>query len=197
MEFVLGLGEIIRQVVRIGVGLIVLILAVIAILDWMVRKYRVNAFHPLATFLRRTVAPILKPVERSVVRAGGLPTAAPLWTLAFAIIAGIVIITLTDMVIQQIASIWFGLRGGPRGIYLVLVRWTFSILQIAIIIRVLSSWVPISPYSRFMRLVYSLTEPILGPLRQFVPRLGFFDITPIIAFFLLRLLESVFMNFRI
>ena len=75
-----------------------------------------------------------------------------------------------------------------------LVRWTFAILQIALLVRVLSSWFRISPYSPWVRWAYAITEPILRPLRQVIPTIGMVDITPIAAYFLLYLLESFVMR---
>ena len=44
--------------------------------------------------------------------------------------------------------------------------------------------------SRWLRWTYTLTEPILRPLRQFIPPIGgAIDITPILAYFLLKLLQ--------
>jgi YggT family protein len=57
-------------------------------------------------------------------------------------------------------------------------------------VRVVSSWLPISPYSGWISWSFKLTEPILAPLRRIVPTLGAFDITPIIAYFLLGLIQS-------
>jgi YggT family protein len=36
-----------------------------------------------------------------------------------------------------------------------------------------------------------LSEPILAPLRRVVPNLGGLDITPILAYFLLSITESI------
>lgn len=197
MDVVITIAELVRQLVRGVVAVVVIMLAIVAILDWLVRARHIkNAFHPVSRFLRRTVGPILRPVERRVVGAGGLPSAAPLWALAFSIIVGIVLITLVDFVLGQIIGGLFAARGGPRGLYVILVKWTIGIAQIAIIIRVLMSWFPISPYSKWVRWVFPVTEPILVPLRQFVPRIGMFDITPIVAFFLLRFLEWILLSFR-
>ena len=44
--------------------------------------------------------------------------------------------------------------------------------------------------SRWVRWSFVLTEPILRPLRKIIPPLGMIDITPIVAYFLLRLLQS-------
>ncbi len=67
----------------------------------------------------------------------------------------------------------------------------FNVLIFAILIDALISWFPIAPDSPIVRLLDDVTEPILAPLRRVVPRLGMFDITPIVAMFLLEILQSV------
>src|SRR3712207_7074387 len=42
-------------------------------------------------------------------------------------------------------------RSGAGGVLVVLVSWAFALLQIALIVRVISSWVRISPYSPWVR----------------------------------------------
>ena len=56
---------------------------------------------------------------------------------------------------------------------------------LALIVRVLASWLPISPYSIWIRWSYPLTNWILNPLRRIIPPLGMMDITPIVAYLLL------------
>jgi YggT family protein len=75
-----------------------------------------------------------------------------------------------------------------------LVKLTFDVLRLAIIIVVLVSWLPISPFSGWVRWAFALTEPLLRPLRDIVPRVGMFDITPIVAYFLLGILEWAFLR---
>jgi YggT family protein len=67
----------------------------------------------------------------------------------------------------------------------------FNVLIIAILLDALISWFPISPSSPIVRLLDDITEPILAPLRQVVPRLGMFDITPIVAMFILEILQNI------
>jgi YggT family protein len=45
-----------------------------------------------------------------------------------------------------------------------------------------------------VRWAFALTEPILRPLRQIVPTLGMIDITPIVAYFVLYLLENLLLG---
>jgi YggT family protein len=196
MEFLIGGLAIVSQVVRIIVATIVIVFAIVCLLDWLVRTRRLNAFHPISRFVRQRIDPLLAPIERQVVRAGGLPTSAPLWGLAFAIIGGIILITLVDFILNRVAQLWMVTQAGPRGIFVLLVDWTFTILKVALIIRVVVSWLPISPYSKWVRWAFTLSEPILRPLRGVVPTIGPLDITPIVAYFLLTFLQWILLSFR-
>jgi len=180
--------------VRSVVAVAVVILAIAFLLDWLVRTRRINPFHPMARVIRRFVDPIVTPIERRIVRAGGSPTSAPIWALVGAVFLGIVIISGLDFVLQGLVSMIFAASAGPAGIFVMLVRLTFDVLRLAIIIVVLVSWLPISPFSAWVRWAFALTEPLLAPLRQIVPRLGMFDITPFVAYFALGILEWAFLR---
>jgi YggT family protein len=178
-------------VLRTAFFAIAVALAVVALVDWLVRTRRVGPFSPVARFFRQTVDPLMAPVERRVVRAGGLPTAAPWWSLAAVVVAGIIVLSVLSFLRGQLVFLALALAEGGRGVFILLVAWTFGILQIALLVRVVSSWVRVSPYSPWVRWAYVLTEPLLRPLRQFIPPIGgMIDITPIIAYFILRLIES-------
>ena len=60
-----------------------------------------------------------------------------------------------------------------------------SLLQWAIIIRVLISWMPmvgvnVDPYNPIIKFINDITDPILEPLRRFTT-VGMIDLSPIIA----------------
>ncbi|MEO8946620.1 MAG: YggT family protein [Gemmatimonadaceae bacterium] len=180
--------------VRYIVIAVVIVLAVGLVLDWLVRTRRINPFHPIARAIRRSMDPLVSPIERRILRAGGTQTSAPIWALVGAVFIGIVIISGLDFVLQGLLEMIFAISSGPMGLFVVLVRLTFDILRFAIIIVVLVSWLPISPFSHWVRWAFAITEPILRPLREIVPRLGMFDITPIVAYFLLGILEWAFLR---
>jgi len=190
----LTLLPLISQAVRVLVFTLVGIIAFVTLGDWLVRTRRINPFHPLARGFRQSVDPLLAPIERRVVRAGGLPSSAPLWALVAAVIVGILLVTVVDFVLGAVANAWFAAASGPGGLFVLLVRMTFGLLELALIVRVVVSWLPISPYSPWVRWSFSLTEPILRPLRAIVPSVGMFDITPIVAYFLLEILQWAFLR---
>jgi len=176
----------VRFVVLVTAG----IFAVFCLIDWLVRTRRLNLFRPLARFSRSRIDPVLEPIEQRVVRAGGNPASAPLWALAAVVVGGILLISLLDFLRAEIMGFAFAVQGGPRGIFKLLVAWTFDFLRIAILVRVVSSWLPVSPSSPWIRWSYVVSEPILKPLRQVIPSIGPIDITPIVAYILIGVLQS-------
>ncbi len=68
-----------------------------------------------------------------------------------------------------------------------------SVYYIVLIARVILSWFPLqpgTPMASIASIVYQLTEPIMGPVRRIIPSIGMIDISPIVVFFGLRILQS-------
>lgn len=169
-------------------------LGVVCLVDWLVRTRRINAFSKVARFFRQSVDPLMAPIERQIVRSGGIPSSAPWWALAGAVFGGIVVLQLLGFVRGQLYDAVFAAQDGTRGMVRILISWVFAILQFAIIVRVITSWIRISPYSPWVRWAFHLSEPILRPLRRMIPSIGMIDVTPILAYFALGLLQSFLMG---
>ncbi len=70
----------------------------------------------------------------------------------------------------------------------------FLSLQIAILLRVLFSFIQPSPYNPIVQLVVAITEPLMAPLRLVIPPLGMFDITPMVALIILGIVQRVILG---
>ena len=66
----------------------------------------------------------------------------------------------------------------------------FKILYLLIVIRILLSWFSVDPYNEVVRTIYSVTDPILEPLKRLPLQIGAIDFSPILAFVLLTFLDS-------
>lgn len=168
-----------------------LAVAAAAALSYAVRTRRVSPFSGLARFVRTRIDPMFAPMERKILRAGGLPSHAPWWTLAAVVVGGIILISLLGFVRDQLVGAAYALQAGPRGLVVLLVTWTFALLQLALFARVISTWFQLSPYSPWIRWAYTLTEWFLRPLRRVIPTLGMIDLTPLVAYFALGLIERL------
>jgi len=52
-------------------------------------------------------------------------------------------------------------------------------------LRIAFSWISMDPSNPLYTITHDITEPILAPIRQFMPRIGGFDFSLMIAFFFL------------
>ena len=81
--------------------------------------------------------------------------------------------------------------GSIEGILRQLLSLVFELYGLALFVRILFSWIRVPYSSRIMRFLWSITEPVLAPLRRALPPLGGIDLSPLVAFFLLRLLQQM------
>jgi YggT family protein len=80
-------------------------------------------------------------------------------------------------------------------VLLTAVNVIFQVAALAILARVLVSWLPmagvqIDPYHPLIRFLYQITDPILEPLRRFTT-FGMMDFSPIVALILLQVIRRV------
>ena len=78
------------------------------------------------------------------------------------------------------------------------IKIVFQLLWWAILIRVLLSWLPmagirIDPYNPIIQALYSVTDPILEPLRKYTT-VGMIDLSPIVALIGLSFIENILIS---
>ncbi len=67
----------------------------------------------------------------------------------------------------------------------------FRIYIWVIIIGAIVSWVNPSPYHPVVRVINRLTEPVLRPIRRVLPPIAGLDFSPVVAIFIVYLLQGV------
>ena len=155
-----------------------------------VQTRKIGPFGLAARTIRTLTDPLLLPIERRLLRSGGNPQSAPWWLIGIAVVGGIVVITAVEWLVTQLVTVQAAAGSGSGYLFRLVVDWTFNLVMLALVVRILGSWVGASRFSRWMRPFVFLTEWMLAPLRRVVPPFGIFDITPLIAWFLLQLARS-------
>lgn len=59
------------------------------------------------------------------------------------------------------------------------------VFDILIVLRVFAGYI-VAPENRFFLVVVNMTEPLIAPVRQLLPRMGGLDFSPLATFFLLQ-----------
>jgi YggT family protein len=67
-------------------------------------------------------------------------------------------------------------------------------LVLAIFIRVIMSWVPVRLPLGLNDLVWNVTEPVLAPIRRYMPMAGGMDFSPFIALLLIQIITSIILR---
>ena len=65
------------------------------------------------------------------------------------------------------------------------------IMEFAIVIRALLSWVDPGMRNPISQFLVQLTEPIIAPIRRAIPSIGMIDISPMVAILVIVVLQQM------
>ncbi|MCQ9470663.1 YggT family protein [Pseudomonas alliivorans] len=157
------------------------------LLRFVLQLVRANFYNPLSQFIVKATQPLLKPLRRIIPSIFGLDMSS----LVLAIIVQMILMALTLLLIS-------GTTGDPLHLLLwSIISVTALFLKIfffALIASVILSWVAPGSHNPGAELVNQICEPALAPFRRILPNLGGLDISPILAFIVLKLLDMLVIN---
>jgi YggT family protein len=78
-----------------------------------------------------------------------------------------------------------------HGIVYGIILYGIGALMLAMVIRMIASWVRIDDRYPIMRFFYKLTDPFITPFRRLVPPVGVIDVSFFIGFFFLFILQTL------
>ncbi len=157
-------------IIRTLVDLYIITFVLRIILQWVRADFR----NPLTQFILRITNPLVIPLRRFVPPIGGLDTATLIVVVVLELIVTIVVTNLTcsgEPNILQVISMTV-----LRIVYLTLRVYLFIIL-----IYVIMSWISPGTYNPAARLMESIAQPVLRPLRRLLPSIGGLDLSALFA----------------
>jgi YggT family protein len=172
------------------IAVIVSVIAVV-LLRLIANQANPNPFGWTSLTIRRLTDPLIGPVRRALIGFGVDPKYAPLVTILLTILLGWFSLQLVSSIANTLAGIILALE--KHAVVLIIGYLLYGMLSLYILlifIRIIFSWVTVSYSNRLMRFLVNATEPLLGPLRRIVPLVGGFDISPIVAFLIVWLLQG-------
>jgi YggT family protein len=179
---------------RILVGVAFVLGVLVALTHWLVREQKIPAFGGWAAFVRSWSDPLLRPIERRLLAAGGNPQHAPWWMLGVVVVAGLVLIELLKWLFGFVLATGYALDGGPMATLAWVVNLAFSVLMFSLLVRVISSWFGAGRFNKWVRWSYQLTDWLVEPLRRVLPPFGMLDLSPLAAYVILLVLRRLVMG---
>jgi YggT family protein len=132
----------------------------------------------------RATQPLLKPLRRVIPSLAGLD----LSSLVLAILVQLVLMALTLMLMG------YGLDNLVQLLVWSVIGVTALFLKVfffALIISVILSWVAQGSHNPAVELINQICEPLLAPIRRILPSMGGLDLSPIVAFLVLNLIDML------
>jgi YggT family protein len=174
---------------------VAVILAVVALMvvRFIMNYADMNPFSRPVIFVRRLTDPYVNPVRRALMGFGIQPNGAPLVVVLLAILLGYLVLLLASSLLNTAAGVAVSLASGASGVVALigyLLHGLLSLYMLFIMIRIIFSWGQVSYVNPVMRFLVKVTDPLLVPLRQMIPPLGMFDISPIVAFIIIWLFQA-------
>lgn len=150
-----------------------------------------NPFGWASITLRRLTNGFIVPVRGALRQVGVDPKFAPLLVILISILLGFLLMQLLSTIAMTVGGIITSAASGAMVSVLGFILYgLISMYILLIFMRIIFSWGMLSYGNRLMRFLVDTTEPLLGPLRRMIPPLGRFDISPIVAFFILWLFQQ-------
>ena len=167
------------------------VIIVLIVLRLIVNQADLNPFGWSSITIRRLTDPIIGPVRRTLARLTVDPKYAPLVAILAAILLGWFVLQL----VSGIANTLFGIIVSLSAQSLIatmgyLLYGLLGIYSLLIFLRIILSWGMTGYSNGLTRFLVNVTEPLLGPLRRMVPTVGVLDISPIVAFVVIWLLQA-------
>src|SRR5690606_8269410 len=157
----------------------------IVLLRFLRQLVRADFYNPISQMIVKLTSRLLTPLRRGIPGFGGLDIASLL--LAYGIqvgtsARGLLVACIVPDIPRAHLVVW-----GPMGLFGLLLNIYFW----GLIITVIASWIAPNSYNPALILINQILEPVVRPIRAKMPDLGGIDLSPIVVFLLIQVLEII------
>jgi YggT family protein len=156
----------------------------IILMRFILQLSRADFYNPISQFIVKATNPLLIPLRRIIPSMGGIDTAS----IALAILFQALVLVLKMLVVSG------GVANPVFLMALSLVMVLDVLLKIyfwALIIMIVGSWVAPGSGNPALVLINQIVEPLMKPFRKMLPDMGGLDLSPILVFLVIQVLEVV------
>jgi YggT family protein len=155
-------------------------LLMLLVLRVWLQLVRADFYNPFSQFIVKVTNPVVIPLRRVIPGFGGIDVPTVLLAFIVASLKFILIPLINGADINIISALYLGL------IYLI--KQTGILLFMLMLVMALMSWV-VQGYNPTQAIFQQLTEPFLKPIKRIVPSIGGLDLSVLIAFLLLNVIN--------
>lgn len=144
------------------------------VLQWV----RADFYNPISQFVLKATSPLVTPARRLLPSAGSIdvPTLVVLFLLE----------CLATWLLLGLAGLSPSVVELLQLVILRLITLTLWFYTIALIVYVVLSWIAQTHYSPVAALLADIVNPVLRPVRRFIPPIGGLDLSPLLIIILIQ-----------
>lgn len=150
---------------------------------------RADFYNQFSQFIVKITNPIIVPLRRLIPSVGKIDTASIVLALVLIVIK-LMLLKLIGINVNDIALL-------PFETIAEFIRTVIYLYIIALILQMVISWIGNSASSPLTSILYSLTNPILRPIRNVIPTVGVIDFSPMAALLGLNILLIIVNGFGV
>jgi len=152
------------------------------LLRFLLQLVRADFYNPICQFIVKVTNPLVIPLRRVIPGLGGIDVSSLLLALLLQLAAIVALLLINGLSAPGILSL---LAWSVLGVLGLLVNIYFFALLAMIIL----SWVAAGSRHPAIYLLYQITEPVMAPFRKVLPPMGGLDLSPILVFVLINIIQ--------
>ena len=152
------------------------------LLRFLLQLVKADFYNPICLFLVKATNPLVVPMRRVIPGFAGLDIATLVIALLLQTLAIVVLLLINGLGVPNILLIlaWAALG---------LVGLLVNIYFFALLAMIILSWVAAGSGHPAIYLLHQITEPVMAPFRRILPAMGGLDLSPILVFVMINVLQ--------
>ncbi len=156
----------------------------IVVLRFLLQAVKADFYNPISQFILKATNPLLIPVRKIIPGFGGFDIAALVVLVGIELVAIILSLIMTGYSPLPVPNIAIWAILGSVGLFLKLYFW-------GILIMIVSSWLAPQSQNPALVLIRQIVDPVMKPIRNMLPDMGGIDLSPIVVFLAIQVLEVI------
>ncbi len=141
---------------------------------------RADFYNPFSQFIVKATQPVVAPLRRIIPSMGGIDTATIVFAYLVACGTFVALSLIQGGAIDPVSTLIYSA--------VIVILATFKMLFWVLILRAILSWVS-QGHNPIEAVMHQLTEPLLAPVRRFIPPMGGLDLSMIVVIIALNFVE--------
>ncbi|HLT13979.1 MAG TPA: YggT family protein [Marinobacter sp.] len=164
----------------------------VVLLRFLLQLARADFYNPISQFVVKATNPPLRPLRRIIPGWGGIDGAALVLAIIIQAITLFLIVIALNSGIPSINPLTVLVWAVLSVASLIVKIYFWSVIAVVVV-----SWIAPQSGHPAIQLVAQITEPVMRPVRNIMPSMGGLDLSPIVVFLILNVLDVVLNHMKV